>query len=288
VTESRPNQEQSDYWNTVAGPKWLALQVQLDLQLEPYGQAALEAAKVAQGEAVVDIGCGCGATTLELARRVGAAGKVLGLDISQAMIARGRELAAQTKLANVSFACEDAQAVTLPASRFDLLYSRFGVMFFADPVAAFRNLRHALKPGGRLAFVCWQPAAANPWMSLPMLAAMQHIKIDAAADPNAPGPFAFGDAERVRTILAKAGFHEAAAREFRAEMSIAGGATLEDALEFVLQISPLSRPLAEADTRTRDAVVGAIRETLRPYESGGRVRMPSASWIVTARAGAKR
>jgi hypothetical protein len=121
-----------------------------------------------------------------------------------------------------------------------------------------------------------------------MLAAMQHIKIDAATEPNAPGPFAFGDAERVRTILAKAGFHEAAAREFRAEMSIAGGATLEDALEFVLQISPLSRPLAEVDTRTRNAVVTAIRESLRPYASGGQVRMPSASWIVTARAGGSR
>jgi len=282
VTESRPNAEQSEYWNTIAGPKWLDLQHQLDLQLAPYGRAALEAAHPAFDESVVDVGCGCGATTLELGKRVGETGRVLGVDIASAMIARARATAEASGRRNVAFECTDAQTFPFARASVGLVYSRFGVMFFADPVAAFRNLARALRPNGRLAFVCWQSIHDNPWMSVPMMAAMQHITLDIPADPHAPGPFAFADAERVCGMLQAAGFTEARASAFRTDMLIGGGAPLEQAMDFMLRISPLSRPLAEVDAATRHTVIEAIRRAVASYEVGGIVRMPSAAWIITA------
>jgi len=200
------NAEQIDYWNTGAGEIWAELQEQLDRQTEPLGREALRALAPQPGERILDIGCGCGQSTLQLAERVGPGGEVVGIDISRPMleVARGRAVAVASD--RVEFLEVDAQTGDLGRGRFDAVYSRFGVMFFGDPAAAFANIRAALKAGGRMAFVCWRPMAENPLMRAPMQAAAPLLPPMPPPDPLAPGPFAFADPERVRRILTEAGF----------------------------------------------------------------------------------
>src|SRR5881628_2723223 len=161
----------------------------------------MERARIGAGERVIDIGCGCGDTTIALARRVGPAGLVLGIDVSAPMLARAADAAREAGVAHVRFEHADAQTHRFPAQAFDVLYSRFGVMFFSDPAAAFGNLRTALRPGGRLGFVCWQAVPENPWIAVPLEAAAQHMALPPPPAPGAPGPFSFADPERVRRIL---------------------------------------------------------------------------------------
>ncbi len=197
-----PNLEQIRYWNELAGPKWVASEAMLDGQIAPLGSKAIERARLAAGERVLDVGCGCGQTSLQLADKVGPRGSVTGIDLSAPMLERAQARAAGLGLANVRFLNADAQTTPLGSAAFDLIFSRFGVMFFADPTAAFANLRASLAPGGRVSFVCWQELKLNPWMRVPLLAAAQHIPLPAPAAPDAPGPFSFAAPARVRGILA--------------------------------------------------------------------------------------
>src|SRR6185437_8318171 len=183
------NTHQDAGWNGHSGERWVAHQVRLDARLAVFGQAAIEAAAPAADERVLDVGCGAGASSLALAARVGAGGQVLGVDISEPLIARARALAPRD--APVLFRVADASSAELPEGAFDILFSRFGVMFFDDPTLAFAHMRRALKPGGRLAFVCWRSAAENDWMRLPMGAIKDIIPPTAPRDPEAPGPFSF-------------------------------------------------------------------------------------------------
>ncbi|MDF2901645.1 MAG: SAM-dependent methyltransferase, partial [Phenylobacterium sp.] len=194
--QSTANADQIAYWNNAAGETWAALQDRLDRQIEPLGLRAIEAGAPQPGERVLDIGCGCGQTSFELARRVGPSGRVLGVDISAPMLEVARQRAAGAA-ANVSFIEADAQTHAFQNGGFDLAISRFGVMFFDDPTAAFRNIGAALRPGGRLSFVCWRPMLENAWMATPLFAAMPLLPPLPPPDPAAPGPFAFADPERV-------------------------------------------------------------------------------------------
>lgn len=285
LTPSGPNAEQISYWNEQSGPKWVALEEMLDAQLEPLGRLAMERAGVAARERVLDVGCGCGQTCLQLAARVGPAGSVLGVDISSPMLERARERTRQAGLDHVRFENADAQTADLGEQGFDLAFSRLGVMFFAEPRAAFANLRRALAPGGRLAFVCWQALEHNPWMRVPVTAAARHLPLPPRPEPGAPGPFAFADAERVRGILEDAGFEEFAFEPHERELLVGGGGSLEHAVDFLLQMGPTAAALraagALAESR-RAAVFDAVREAIAPYAVEGGVRMPSTSWIVTA------
>ncbi len=164
------NQEQQRFWNEHAGPTWVRWQDALDRQIRPHGDLALEALAPAPGESVLDVGCGCGDTSLELARRVGDKGAVLGVDLSAPMLERARARAVEAGMPQLRFEQVDAQSGELGAAAFDALFSRFGVMFFEDAPSAFGNLARALRPGGRLAFVCWQPPSENPWVTVPMAA----------------------------------------------------------------------------------------------------------------------
>jgi SAM-dependent methyltransferase len=171
-----------------------------------------------------------------------------------------------------------------PRAEVDAVVSRFGVMFFDDPTVAFANLARATKRGGRLAFVCWQGIGANPWMAVPTMAAMQFIKIEPPADPNAPGPFAFADAERVRGILASAGWTSIDTHPLELDVTVGGGAPLAEAVDFRMEMGPAAQPLRDADAATRDRVRGAVRDALTPYATPQGVRMGSAAWVFTARA----
>ncbi|MDZ4778592.1 MAG: class I SAM-dependent methyltransferase, partial [Alphaproteobacteria bacterium] len=214
------NADQIALWNDDLGQRWVREQARLDASIAPFGAAALKVAAPRSGEVVLDIGCGCGDTSLFLAKAVSPGGEVLGVDVSAPMLARADARAAEAGLQHVRFAEGDASSAKL-GGPFDLLFSRFGVMFFDDPQAAFAHLRLAMKPGGRMAFVCWRTFAENEWARLPAVAAIGVLgPPKTPADPLAPGPFAFGDATRTRAILEGAGWRDVKLEPFDAPMKM--------------------------------------------------------------------
>ncbi len=272
-------------WNGQSGEHWVVHQARLDARLAVFGKAAIEAAAPAAGERVLDVGCGAGASTLALATRVGAAGHVLGVDISEPLIARARALAPKDTPA--LFRVADASSTELPDGAFDILFSRFGVMFFDDPTGAFAHMRHALKPGGRVAFVCWRGAAENDWVSLLMGAIKGIVPPTAPPDPEAPGPFSFGDRGRVARILTAAGFTDIAIVPFDASAPFGEGATrdaaIDDAVKMTFEVGPLSRALADQPDDIRARASAAVRAAFAGLPGERSVVIDSAAWIVTAR-----
>jgi len=280
-TSDDPNAQQIAYWRDEAGPKWVALQERLDTQLEPFGRLVIDRLGLKSGERVLDVGCGCGATTRALAARVGTGGAAVGLDVSGPMLAHARSLPSTPQATFI-----EADAATFrPEQPFDAVASRFGVMFFADPVAAFTNLHALLGPGGRLAFICWQSFDRNQWVSVPMMAALPFISPLPTPPPaRAPGPFAFADADYVREILERAGFVHVEI-EPKELTTLVGGrnASIDDAAEFLLQMGPTARMMANVDADTRARIATAVRDAIAPFADADGVRMGSASWLVSAR-----
>jgi SAM-dependent methyltransferase len=272
-----PNADQVGFWNNSAGPAWVAAQRVLDAQLRDLGLAAMQALAASEGETLIDIGCGCGDTTLELARRVGPSGAVLGVDVSRPMLEVARRRAAERDLTNASFLQADAQTSAFPPA--DGAFSRFGVMFFEDPPAAFANIRRALRPGGRLAFVCWRAMSENAWMTVPMAAAASLLPPPAHVDPGAPGPFALADAERVRGILGAAGFTDVG---IEAHDQKIGWPDVDSALEVALNAGPLGRALRE-NPSVAHAAAEKLREAFTALVGPEGLRLDSATWIVRAR-----
>ena len=276
------NPEQHEYWNETAGPKWAQLSDVIDTQIAPLGGEAMDRIGVAAGQRVLDVGCGCGHTTLELARRVGPQGAVLGADISRPMLEGARARADAAGIANARFQHADAQVHAFETDEFDLIFSRFGVMFFADPVAAFANLVGALEPGARLGFVCWQALARNDWMLRPMAAIAPLLSLQPPSDPHAPGPFAFADAERVTRILQDAGFGSIRVEGMERDLLVGGGGSLDDTVRFLLQMGPAGAALRDAPKDLRVKAADAVREAIAPFHGDEGVRMPAAAWLFQA------
>lgn len=272
-------------WNGDNGRRWVDNQDRLDRMLSAYGEALIDAAAPAMGDHVLDVGCGAGATTFDVAARVGVEGRSVGLDISAPLIGRALDLAAE-KGGAVEFRLADAAEAVFPPS-FDLIVSRFGVMFFEDPAAAFANLRRALKPSGRMVFVCWRGAAENDWTRLPMTAIRDLVPPPPPADPEAPGPFSFGDRGRVERILTQAGYADIDIRPFDSPILFGVGATpdaaVEDAVEHAVRVGPLERALKGVSEDVREQALAAVRKAfgLKLYADG--VRIEGAAWIVTAK-----
>ena len=267
-------------WNGAVGERWAAEQERTDQLIRAFGEATLVAAGALPGERVFDVGCGCGDTSLALANSVGPTGHVIGVDVSAPMLAVARRRAAA--LSNLTFTEADASSASLPGP-FDLLYSRFGVMFFDDPAAAFVHLHRAMKPTGRLAFVCWQAAADNPWAAIPAQAARKVASEGPKSDPHAPGPFAFGDRDRVSGILADAGFRDIGIEAFTSPMYL--GSTPRSAAEGAVRIGPASRVARDAGPEKQPAILEALEAALSPFAAGdGAVSLPGKTWIVTASA----
>jgi len=266
------------------GEAWVLLQEQTDTQLDPFGQAAIAKLELTPGARVLDVGCGCGQTLLELAELVGAGGHVMGVDVSEPMLARAGERAAGQP--SIELCSANAQTYPFPPADFDALFSRFGVMFFEDSRAAFANLRRALRPGGRLAFVCWQALAKNPWAELPLRAVMQVLGSTALPElfrPGRPGPFHFADPDHVRAILSGAGFAEIEIERFERPLQVGGALTLEEGLAYCLQMGPAARAMTDAPAELRPALEAAIAGTLAPFVGDRGIWMDAAAFIVTAR-----
>ncbi|WP_053149633.1 class I SAM-dependent methyltransferase [Pseudomonas sp. P97.38] len=272
-------------WNGRSGEYWVANQARLDAMMAVFGQAAIEAAAPATGEHVLDVGCGAGASSLDLAARVGASGQVLGVDISEPLIGQARLLAPQDTPA--LFQVADASSAELPVAAFDILFSRFGVMFFEDPTGAFAHMRRALRPGGRVAFVCWRSVTENDWVRLPMAAIKGIIPATAPRDPEAPGPFSFGDRARVARILTAAGFTDIAIAPFDALISFGKGETrdaaIDDAVKMAFEGGPLSLVLADQPDDIRAHAWAAVRAAFAGLPGERSVMIDGATWIVTAR-----
>jgi SAM-dependent methyltransferase len=277
------NDEQIKHWNEVAGPVWVERQDALDRMIGSFSEQAIDrTTSFTAGESVLDVGCGTGQTTVEIARRVAPNGRVVGLDISKPMLAAARQRPTPPGAVAIEFREGDAQVAPIERAAFDVVFSRFGVMFFADPVAAFKNLRGALRPTGRLAFLCWQPLARNPWVAGPMQAIAGVLPLPAPPPPGAPGPFSLGDPDRVKDILASAGFRNVALEGIDGDLNV-GDSRVEPTVEFLMNLGPCATLLKGAPPET----VEKARSTLRTYFEGiaenGKVRQRGSTWFVTAR-----
>jgi ubiquinone/menaquinone biosynthesis C-methylase UbiE len=278
---STGNAGQNAYWNGPIGRTWAAQQVKRDRDHAPITNAVLELASPRTGERVLDIGCGSGTTTLLLAERVGTSGSVLGVDLSAPMleVAMRRARAAGS---SAEFVKSDVTDYAFAPQNYDLAFSQFGVMFFADPVAAFRNIHGAVKPTGRLAFACWRHPFEHLWAFVPESAAKPFLPPSPPVDPNAPGRYSFQNPDRIRSVLLEAGFHAPEIQKF--DTQTFAGATPEEAAASAIDAGPLQRTLADADEDTRAKVRAAVTDRLAKEMGPDGIYLTSAAWLVQARA----
>jgi SAM-dependent methyltransferase len=276
------NAAQRRYWNTVAGPRWVASPGFRERRNQESLALLLARLGLIGGESVLEIGCGTGALTIPLAEAVGEHGRVVAVDISEPMLGAARQKIAERELQNVTLHSGDAQVFAFEPAAFDLATSRMGVMFFADPAEAFRNIKSALKPGARLVFACWAPLAENRHWLISYDIALRHLGPSVPPPAHEPGPLAFGDPDYIRGVLAAAGFGEIAVD--RAHPTIIGGSPEEEARQAVT-MGPTAR-LIEAenpDEGTRQAIGRDIEAAFAAEAAAGPIRLPATIFLVCAR-----
>jgi ubiquinone/menaquinone biosynthesis C-methylase UbiE len=270
--------DMSAYWDR-AGRVWVEQQELLDRLYAPIAEAVVRRADLRNGEHVLDIGSGAGATTFAAAWRVGPTGRAVGADISAPLVELARRRAGEMGLEGVAFLLADAQTEAF-APTFDAVVSRFGVMFFPDPVGAFANLRRALKPGGRLAFACWRGPEDNPISLVPLAAAAPFLPEPRAYEKDAPGRFGFADPDRMRAILEASGWRDIAIEPLDDPTPVSA----DELLTMSVRIGPLNPILSAMDEAGRDRIREAVARALEPYVENGVARMNSACWLVSAKA----
>ena len=280
-----PNIGMVEFWNGEAPGKWVLFQESMDQSMAPLGAAAMEAIGITTGDRVIDVGCGCGGTSLDISSRVGADGRVFGLDISEPMLALARDRALEGPYGNVTLSLADAQTHSFEPGAHDVVFSRFGVMFFDRPVAAFENLKASLVEGGRIGFICWQAGKKNAWVRIPAEVAAAHVPLPSPPPPDSPGEFGFADREFVHRILDAAGFEDISIIDHTLPMLMSGGTTVEDVVTFLTAMGPMARAIAEAGAGEDDVnrIKDDLRQALAAYETDDGIVMECATWIVTAR-----
>jgi SAM-dependent methyltransferase len=276
------HRDQIAYWQSHGGARWAAAQARTDRMLAPVSEVLLAQARPEPAMAVLEIGCGCGALTAKLAERVGPSGHVLGVDISEEMLALAKARLSAYPQAGLMLADAAAYPFTLFA---DLAVSQFGVMFFGDPVQAFVNIRRAIKPGGRLVFACWRPIKENPWAQVPLHAVYAAgVPRAARPEPDQPGPFSFAEPERVIRVLSEAGFCEPSLSPVDVTLDIAAGSGLKAAVQQAMTIGPAAAALREQPDDLRAAAARSIEEALLPYRQNESVPLAAAIWLAQASA----
>lgn len=285
MSTTRPVTEElhGEDWAGAMGDNWLANLQRFEGMIEPVGMAFLEHAAFAPGETVVDVGCGAGGTSLSIARQVGPDGRVVGLDISPALVAYARQRGAG--VAQLSFECADAAVASPEGAPFERLFSRFGTMFFANPAAAFANLRRLLRAGGRIDLAVWAPPADNEWVAGLMGIFARHVELPRPA-PRAPGPFALAEQDYCRSLLTEAGFREITITPWSGLQCLGGaGATAAEAAEFVMSSMSFAKMLAADDAALRKKVTAELTDWLEAHATTRGVELRGKAWLVTGRAG---
>lgn len=272
------NREEIEFWNRL-GRRWAIYQERLDRVWRPIGDAAIDRAAVQPGGRVIDVGCGCGATALDLATKVGSTGSVVGVDVSAPMLQRARERAQAAGVRNLEFIQADASVCAF-SNDADLLFSRTGVMFFTDTVVAFTNLRRALRPGGRLVFVCFRDRELNSWWTVPLTAVATVVAVEPPIPPRQPGPFAFAEESYLREILDRSGFVHAVCEP--RDYDLLFGDDLESATDFMINAGSAAGALANVHEDQRVQARSAIRQGLSPFTAATGVLLNAATWIVSA------
>ncbi|HEM7879039.1 methyltransferase domain-containing protein [Burkholderia contaminans] len=276
---SRPNDEQSALWNGPSGRAWVDTQAPIDRMFEPLEKLLADAAAKSSACSVLDVGCGTGAVTLALARRLGADAQCTGIDISARMIDAARARAERSGV-HARFVRADVQTHGFEPASVDLIVSRLGVMFFDDPVRAFANLRHAARPNAQMRFIAWRSAADNPFMTIAEQAAAPLLPNLPARRPGAPGQFAFGERQRIASVLSDSGWADIVIEPVDLPCVLPEPA-LDD---YISRLGPVGLALLEVDEATRRRVVDTMRAAFSPYVNGADVRFDAACWLVTARA----
>ncbi|MCA8321660.1 class I SAM-dependent methyltransferase [Burkholderia cepacia] len=274
-----PNDEQSALWNGPSGRAWVETQALIDRMFEPLERLLVEAVATSSARSVLDVGCGTGAVTVAIARRLGAHAQCTGIDISARMIDAAQARAERSGV-HARFVRADVQTHAFEPASVDLIVSRLGVMFFDDPVRAFANLRHAARLDARMRFVAWRSAADNPFMTIAERAAAPLLPNLPARRPGAPGQFGFGDRQRIASVLADSGWADVAIEPVELACALPASA-LDD---YITRLGPVGLALLEVDDATRRRVVDTMRAAFEPYVDGADVRFDAACWLVTARA----
>ncbi len=277
----KPNQGQTEAWNGGESVHYVSHADRYDRQLAPFTEALMQHVRIGPNDTVLDIGCGCGVTTLHAAQGARAA---LGVDISRPLVGIATDRARAAAVDNAQFVVADAQTHAFGDGEFDVIISQFGLMFFDDPEGAFANLRRALASGGRVAFICWQELDANEWLTVVAGAVTRYVDLpDLGGRAGGPGMFAFKNPDEIATLLTEVGFIRVAVEPVSTTILLAGGATVDESIDFLLGMGMVRGLLGRLDHDERSAAVEEIRASLtRHYELGVGVRLGAAGWLVSA------
>ena len=276
------NIKQKQFWSGAGGDVWVDKQREMDIMLNPLGERVIQGLDLKEETKILDIGCGCGATTLEIAKIVNQ-GEIIGVDISEPMLERATQTASDMALTNISYQVKDVQVDEMPNNYFDIAFSRFGVMFFEDPFEAFNNINHSLKDDGQLSFVCWQHASLNPWQSLSIQVIKEFLDLP-APPPKSPGPFAFEDKSYIEEILNASGFRDIEIKDNQEDIVMFSGKSIREACEDYLTINPVvTEMLKNSPSELREEILEALIGKFSDYHKDDGLLFPSATWIVTAK-----
>ena len=276
------NIKQRQFWSGAGGDVWVNKQREMDIMLNPLGDRVIERLDLKSDAKIIDIGCGCGATTLEIAKKI-TQGEILGVDISEPMLDKATETAKEMSLSNISFEVKDVQVDVMPQNYFDIAFSRFGVMFFEDPFEAFKNIHTSLREDGLLSFVCWQNASLNPWQSLSIQVIKEFLDLPAPA-PKSPGPFAFEDKTYLEEILRESGFKGLEILDNQEDIVMFSGKSIREACEDYLTINPVvTEMLKNSKPELTEEILEALVIKFSNFHQNDGLLFPSATWIVTAK-----
>ena len=277
---SKVNVDQKKFWNESKGKSWVELQPKIDSLLKPIGEAALSKLNPIEGEKIAELGCGTGTMSFLISKKIGKSGLVQGFDISEPMLDYAEKRRINSNLVNIKYTLADLQIHEFKKNSFDALFSRFGVMFFDNPVVAFTNLRSSLKKGGRFIFACWAERLANDWIELPTEIASRFLEMPPTPPEKTPGPFAFEDKDYVTSILNEAGWKNVGFENFSCSHS--AGRTLDEAARFLGKMGPMSGLIENSGSKMRERFYEALKLELSKYETDAGIMMNFSTWIVSA------
>ena len=275
------NIKQKQFWSGAGGDVWVDKQREMDIMLNPLGQKAIEKLILEEYTKILDIGCGCGATTIEIAKMI-PKGHVTGLDISIPMLDRAEKFASEMSLSNIDFQVKDVQTEEISSNQYDIAFSRFGVMFFEDPYEAFKNINQSIKENGQLVFVCWQHPSLNPWQSLSLQVIKEYLDLP-SPPPKSPGPFAFEDKDYIEDILKGSDFKDISIADNQEDIVMFSGKSIREACEDYLTINPVvTEMLKNSGNELKEEILEALIAKFLSFHNNDGLLFPSATWIVSA------